>query len=352
MQKTQIQQNTGGRAESVTTTSDLLTSIPRLTPQAWLSLNPMVRWFIMIRGPVLVMTVSAALLGIGLAYLNSAENETSDISLLKAAAIIIGLSLAHATNNLVNDWVDYQQGTDKDNYFRHQYGTHVLAANLISTRHFLLTTLATALPAVVCAGYLAVTSHEVVLYLVAAGTFFVLFYTWPLKHFALGEVTVLLVWGPMMITGSYLVLTAEFDWTVLGVALLAGIGPTLVIFGKHMDKLEQDQAKGIHTLPVLLGHDHSRAVCLLLLAVKWPLLLCLMLWQGNWWLAPSLLAVPALMSCFRCFRRAAPEHKPDHYPDEIWPLWYAAFAFRYARDFGIALLLGLLISLVLVNLLP
>ena len=39
--------------------------------------------------------------------------------------------------------------------------------------------------------------------LLAAGAFFVLFYTWPLKGLGLGEVAVLVVWGPLMIGGGW-----------------------------------------------------------------------------------------------------------------------------------------------------
>jgi 1,4-dihydroxy-2-naphthoate octaprenyltransferase len=36
------------------------------------------------------------------------------------------------------------------------------------------------------------------------------------------------------------------------------LGVTTVIFGKHIDKLEMDKAKGIHTLPVVIGEKASR----------------------------------------------------------------------------------------------
>ncbi len=38
----------------------------------------------------------------------------------------LGLVLAHATNNLLNDVVDYVKGVDKGNYFRIKYGAHIM----------------------------------------------------------------------------------------------------------------------------------------------------------------------------------------------------------------------------------
>jgi len=40
-----------------------------------------------------------------------------------------------------------------------------------------------------------------------------LFYTWPLKYLALGELFIFLIWGPIMIAGVYIVLAQ--GWTAM-----------------------------------------------------------------------------------------------------------------------------------------
>ncbi len=85
-----------------------------------------------------------------------------------------------------------------------------------------------------------------------------LFYTWPLKYIGLGEAAVLLVWGPLMIGGGYFVITGQWDWNVVIAGLPYAFGVTTVIFGKHIDKVHEDKAKGIHTLPVLIGEKAGR----------------------------------------------------------------------------------------------
>ncbi len=37
-----------------------------------------------------------------------------------------------------------------------------------------------------------------------------------------------------------------------------GLGVTFVIFGAHIDKVEVDTEKGIHTLPMVLGDKNAR----------------------------------------------------------------------------------------------
>jgi 1,4-dihydroxy-2-naphthoate octaprenyltransferase len=54
---------------------------------------------------------------------------------------------------------------------------------------------------------------------------FVLFYTWPSNN-ALGELAVLIVWGPLMIGGGYYVITGAWDWWVVLASLPYALGVT------------------------------------------------------------------------------------------------------------------------------
>src|SRR5437660_6904164 len=106
--------------------------------------------------------------------------------------------------------------------------------------------------------YLVSVRGPLALALLAAGAVAVLFYTYPLKYIGLGEVAVILVWGPLMIGGAYFVVTGLWDWDVVLVGLPYALGATTVIFGKHIDKLDDDKTRGIHTLPVLVGERTAR----------------------------------------------------------------------------------------------
>lgn len=255
-------------------------------------MNWLQKWLVMTRAPVLIMTICAALVGVVLAL------GQDSFYLDRLIALLTGLTFAHATNNLVNDWVDHRQGVDHDNYFRRQYGVHVLEDRLVSEGLFLAVTVMTGMVAILCAFYLYQVAGEAVLYLTIAGSFFVLFYTWPLKHYGLGELAVLLVWGPMIVCGACFVMGADVTGIVALIALLSGISPTLVIFGKHMDKRNQDAGKAIHTLPVIAGALRSRQICLGLMALQWAMLLLLVI-DGNPWLLVCLASTPALFTLCR-----------------------------------------------------
>ena len=297
----------------------LLTRTPRLSSVEWQTLNWASRWLIMVRAVVLVMTLSSVSVGIVLAAIDTT------LQWDRVLALLVGLTMAHACNNLVNDWTDQRLGVDRDNYFRRRYGTHVLEDGLVNPRTFLLVTVLTGCLALACAAWLIAEVGSAIIYLTLTGVLFVLFYTWPLKHLALGELAVLLVWGPLLAGGSYFVLTESINATVLLVSFLAGIGPTLVILGKHIDKYEHDHDRGIRTLPVVIGQPASQWLTLSLIAVHWLLVLVLAV-RGMPAVSICLITLPALRSLIISLLSTPPSSRPRDFPEEVWPPWRFATA--------------------------
>src|SRR6266542_6060979 len=212
------------------------------------------KWLISTRAAVLIMTfISAALAGL------FAWRDHS-FSFLPWLALTLGLILAHASNNIFNDYTDFMRGVDNDNYFRTIYGAQPVASGLMTPRQHLTYFAVTGLLALAAGLYLIfINSNDPVIWLLLGlGAFFVLFYTWPLKYIALGEIAVLLVWGPLMIGGGYYVLAHQWNWNVAIASLPYVLGVTTVIFGKHIDKISVDTAKKIHTLTVVIGEKAAR----------------------------------------------------------------------------------------------
>ncbi len=323
--------------------SRALRVIPRVSKDEWARLDLVSRWLIATRAAVFVMTAVAAGIG-GLLALR--DGLFSGPRLL---ACVIGLVFAHATNNLLNDLTDHLKGVDKDNYFRAQYGPQPLEHGLLTIRQVLRYAAFSGAVALAAGLYLVLTTGGVTLTLLAAGIFFVLFYTWPLKYIGLGEPSVLLVWGPLMVGGTYYVVTGgHYDPSVTWISLAYAIGPTAVLFGKHTDKLKADRAKGIHTLPVILGEPASRYAVLAMLFAQMLLTIGLVArGQLGWPLLVVLFALPALRRTVPVFLRPRPDVRPPKFPEHIWPTYLVAYAFRYNRVFGLLFLLGLLADLLL-----
>ena len=328
-----------------------LTVIPSVSKAEWGRLDVISKWLISTRAAVLVMTfISAALAGLFAWRDNS-------FSFLPWMALTFGLVMAHASNNLFNDFTDYVRGVDQKNYYRAMYGPQPLVDGLMTRRQNLKYFVLTAGLALLSGLYLAWYNNfdRSIWTLMGLGAFFILFYTWPLKQIALGEVAVVIAWGPLMIGGGYYVLNHQWDWNVVWATLPYALGVTTVIFGKHIDKLEIDQRKNIRTLPVLVGEKVARYMVIGLMIVPYFLLTYLV---ATRYFTPLILitfiAIPRLLKVLPAFLNAKPTSRPQDFPDGQggWPLYFAPLAFGYNRSFGALFVIGLIIDVFIRLLLP
>lgn len=312
--------------------------IPRISKEEWIKLDLVSKWLILTRGVVLIMTfLSAAIAGI-LAFRDGAFN------LGLWALVAFGLVMAHATNNIFNDFTDYTKGVDQDNYYRAQYGPQPLVHGLMTKKQLLTYDAVNGLIALTCGLVLGLYRGGWTWLFLGLGIFFVLFYTWPLKYIALGELSVLLVWGPLMIGGGYYAITGMLSWNVVIASLPYALGVTTVIFGKHIDKCEADRERHIHTLPVLIGEKAGRVAVVTMFV--WQYLAVVYLMVIGFFTPVMLavfLAVPTFLKILPMFRQPKPLEKPANFPD-VWPNYFVAAAFIHNRAFGVWFLLGLLVD--------
>ena len=303
------------------------------------------RWLLITRASVFPMTLTSALVG-GLLAL--AGPTPVALYWLYFAEALVGVLLAHAANNMINDYFDLAGGVDSDDYVRGQYAPHPILSGLIS-KGGLVTAIA-----LVNLVDLAILVHLTSVWgwpvaaFALSGLFISVFYVAPplkLKHRGLGEPGVFIVWGPLMIAGTFFVSTGQLPPWVWAASIPYAILVTTVLFGKHVDKLPADTAKGIHTLPVILGDERARWISQVLM-VSFFVTVLMLVRTGTFgvWTLLSLGAVPRLLKVIKVFGQPPPESAPPGYP--IWPLWYVAWAFTLTRLAGGLLILGLIANAV------
>jgi 1,4-dihydroxy-2-naphthoate octaprenyltransferase len=283
------------------------------------------------------MTITSAAIGGLLAF--RAENA----SVLCFLLALVGLVLAHAANNMINDYFDLEGGVDSAEYVRAQYAPHPVLSGLISKTGLLLAIAVVNLLDLGILLFLSDLRGWPAAAFALAGLFVSVFYVAPpiqLKHRGLGEPGVFLVWGPLMIGGTYYVTTGSFPWWVLVASLPYAILVTTVLMGKHVDKFEADSAKGIRTLPVILGRERALFLTQELLVSFFVFVTTLVLTGtlGVWTLG-VFLAVPKLVQVLKVYNQPKPAAAPPGYP--IWPLWYVVWAFGLTRRAGALFVLGL-----------
>jgi 1,4-dihydroxy-2-naphthoate polyprenyltransferase len=314
-------------------------TIPRVDPA---EVDPVSRWLILGRVSVVVMTAISALIG----GLLAARDDVFNLPLLLLVAL--ALVLAHTGSNLVNDFWDFQHGIDTEDSPRTNYGPHPLTDGGHSFREFALVTALVLAVAAAIGVYLTVEAGLGVLIFALAGAFVLLFYSggpFPLKYIGLGEIGVFIVWGPLMIGGTYYVMAQELPLWVLMASVPYGLGVTTVLFGKHLDKLDFDRSRGIRTMPIVLGESLARQVTIALSALMYVSAMALAVWQGMWPLFLVLGALPLLLLVVRFYRRPKPSQPPEGYRG--WPLWFVGAAFIHNRRFGLLFVAGLALTLAL-----
>jgi 1,4-dihydroxy-2-naphthoate octaprenyltransferase len=331
-----------------------ITIIPRISKEEWDELDVISRWLIITRAAVLVMTLTSAVI----AGLLTAIAGHGLFSGWRFALVIVGLVFAHATNNLINDLTDFGRGVDKDNYFRTQYGPQALESGLMTKTQFYKYIAVTGAIAVAAGAALILTQASttpgnpwITVALMAAGAIFVLFYTWPLKYIGLGELTVFLVWGPLMIGGGFYAISGVWSWGAVAASLPYALATVTVIFGKHIDKRKEDAAKGIRTVPVLLGETFSRYSVLVMMALQYILPVVLIFIAPRYFSWPILLVfiTPLLLKkderrmIWHIYTHPRPAEAPAE-AKEFWPLWYVAAAMIHTRLYGGIFVLAMIIQ--------
>jgi 1,4-dihydroxy-2-naphthoate polyprenyltransferase len=249
----------------------------------------------------------------------------------------------------MNDLFDTQVGTDTATYPRALYAPHPVLSGLVSRRTLLTAILAVNLADLAILVVLTWARGWPVVAFAIAGFLLSVAYTAPplrLKKHGLGEPDVFVVWGPLMVCGTYYSAVGSVGWEVLVASLPYGLLCTTVLMGKHIDKIPYDAPLGIRTVPVILGEARARAVTLAMMAGFYVLVAVAVAVGAMPW--PALLvvfALPRLLKVWPYFRRPPPEEPPAKFP--VWPLWYAALAWLHVRQAGALLVLGLAIGAVL-----
>lgn len=302
--------------------------------------DPVSRWLLIVRASVFPMTLTSGLIG----GLLAADVGVDWASFLLA---VVGLLLAHAGNNMINDYFDFESGLDTEGYVRVLYAPHPVASGLITRAGLLAAIVAVNLADLAILLYLVQRRGPWVAAFAVAGLLISVFYVAPpirLKHRGLGEPGVALVWGPLMIGGCYYVAAGETPAWVYLASIPYALLVTTVLFGKHIDKLESDSDRGIRTLPVLLGADRALAWARAMMAGFFVTVVILVASSVlPPWVMLVLFALPRLRETMKVFGAPAPAEPPAGYP--IWPLWYVAWAFRLTRFAGSLFVLGLAINL-------
>ncbi|MDX2502055.1 MAG: 1,4-dihydroxy-2-naphthoate octaprenyltransferase [Deltaproteobacteria bacterium] len=181
-----------------------------------------------------------------------------DFSWFLYLVTLIGTVFLHAATNLINDYYDVQSGVDTPEVATAQYRPHPLVegkleAGQVRAASYILYGLS-----ILIGIYLAATRGWALMWIGLTGAFASLTYTAPpfkYKYSALGEISVFLMWGPLMVAGAFFVQRQEFNINAFWISLPFGVLVALVLLANNIRDIKHDRDKGILTLAIVLGQQ-------------------------------------------------------------------------------------------------
>ncbi len=255
--------------------------------------------------------------------------------------IAVASVLMHAGTNLVSDYTDYLKGVDTDYTYG---GSRVLVDRLLTPWQVLAG--GAAMFAVSCGiGLLFIALRGWPIFALGViGLLGGIFYTFrPVgyKYFALGDGLVFILMGPLMVIGSYFVLTGAYHHSVLIASLPVGCLVAAVLCANNMRDIQHDRDAQVRTIANLLGHRHARLEYYALVGGAYLAVLGMMAGGlvGPWGLL-VLLTLPLTVKNVRRLRRSDPER-----PETIATLdaQTAQLHLAFGLLFSLAILLGVLL---------
>lgn len=217
-------------------------------------------WIKAVRAPFFTASIVPVILGSVIAWY-----QFHSINWLYFWLTLAGVIMAHAGTNLANDYFDHTSGNDEANKTPTPFsgGSRVIQNNLIPPIQILIAALGAFMICAIIGIYLNMaTGGKVVLVLGIIGIFLGFFYSAaPLrldyKGWAVGELSVGIGFGPLVVVGAYYVQVQKLDWLPIWASIPVGILIALVVYINEFPDYEADRTVNKRTLPVVIGKRYA-----------------------------------------------------------------------------------------------
>ncbi len=182
------------------------------------------------------------------------------------ALTFIGMALVQFALTMLNDALDYLYGTDASGSGgKNPYsgGSGVLVDGVITPGEMLRVVLLFYIIALGIGIYLTLAVGAKLLYIIAAGLFISVFYSAKPLRFAyrgVGEIAMLLGYGPVITLGAYFVQTGEPAMEPIIAGLVPGMLMWAMIVVNEIPDYEEDKGAGKMNLVVRLGRKRGKDI--------------------------------------------------------------------------------------------
>lgn len=293
-------------------------------------------WFQALRAPFLL----ASLLPVAVAIL-AAWQIRGAVDLRLSLLCLAGAAFVHLGTNMTNDAWDYRSGNDLAVRHLNPFagGGRVLIRGVLSLRAHLAVALSFLVLASLIGILLVLEVGWPLLVIGLVGVFFAYSYVAPplrLAHHGVGEVAVGLAFGPLIVLGTYFVLTGAFDAPAVILSISMGLLVAGILWINEIPDIPADGAVGKRTLVVRLGVARATSVFGGLVVAAYAILVIGLAFGLTPFALLALLALPLAIKPVRGLRKAGAD------PHALIPSNAAMILATLAT--GVLLLVGLALS--------
>ncbi len=213
---------------------------------------------------------------------------------------LVGSVAIHAGTNLINDYYDFVKGADTEKSLGQ--GGAIQKGHLTPRQVFAGGIAAFALGSIIGL-YLVSVIGPFILVLGILSVLAGFFYTAgpaALAYIGLGEITVFIFMGPVIVIGAYYVQAQRLGWDIVLASLPIGFLVAAILHANNLRDLEDDQAIGKRTLATILGRGRANLEYYVLVGGTYvSLLLTILLNISPWYTLVTALTLPAAVALMR-----------------------------------------------------
>lgn len=172
---------------------------------------------------------------------------------------LLGTLALQIAANLFNEYFDFRKGVESGK--THGLGM-ILKNNLLTPNQVLMGAVGSLLAGIVIGLFFVWQTGLVVLYIGIAAVIVVVLYTatpYALAYIGLGELAVFIFMGPLIVFGTYYVMTEDPSTEPLVIGLPIGFVVAAILHANNLRDLEADRIGGRRTMAVRFGRRFAQA---------------------------------------------------------------------------------------------
>uniref|UniRef100_A0A1B0CDV6 Uncharacterized protein n=1 Tax=Lutzomyia longipalpis TaxID=7200 RepID=A0A1B0CDV6_LUTLO len=199
---------------------------------------------------------------------------TYDFNVFTFFLTLFTIISVHGAGNVVNTYFDFIKGIDNRKSDDRTLVDHILTKDEVVS-------LGAVLYLAGCVGFILLAmlsparmEHLAMVYFGGLSSSFLYTGGIGLKYIALGDVLILIIFGPISVLFAYMAQTGYFEWTTIYYAIPLALNTEAILHSNNTRDTESDKKVGIVTLAIIIGRTASQVLYALLLFTPYSMLSC------------------------------------------------------------------------------